>query len=81
MPKNHFVLTVLEAEGPDGGDGVADEEDGVEDAERDQQLVEGALHLRAPQHDDGEDVPDETEPAHDTRDEAREVPLPILQDL
>lgn len=72
---------MLDAQRADGGDGVTDEEDGVEDAERDQQLVERALHLRAPEHDDGEDVPDEPEAAHDAGDEAREVPLPILQDL
>ena len=63
------------------GHRVTDEEDGVEDAERDEELVERTLHLGAPQHEDGQDVAQHPERTQDRRGQTRHPPLPSAQDL
>ena len=76
-----YSLTTFNAECVGAGDDVADEEDGVEDAQRDEQLVEGALHLGAPEDENGENVTQHPEPAEDRGHKASQPPFPSYQNL
>jgi hypothetical protein len=60
---------------------VARKEGRVKDAEGDEQLVEGRLHLRAPEDGDGGNVAEETKPAEDSACETSQPPLPGQENL
>lgn len=69
------------AESVGAGDGIADQEDGVEDAEGDEQLVERALHLGTPEDKNGQDVAKHAQPAQDGGDQTCHPPFPSHKDL
>lgn len=78
------MMTFLTDFDPEGGEtdvGVADEEDRVEHAQRDEQLIEGRLHARAPQHQNGEHVADQAEQTHHGGGDAHAPKLPSGQQL
>ena len=72
---------MLDAEGRARVEEVADDEDAVEDAESDEQLVEGVPQLGLQHDQDGHEVPGEAEHGDDDGDHAVQPPSPILQYL
>ena len=74
-------LTVLDAEGRAWVQQVADDEDAVEYAESDEQLIEGVLQLWLQHDQDGHEVPGEAEYCDDDGDHAVQPPFPIEKNL
>ena len=72
---------MLDAEGRARVEEVADDEDAVEDAESDEQLVEGVPQLGLQHDQDGHEIPGEAEYGDDDGDHAVQPPSPILQNL
>ena len=72
---------MLYAQGRTRVEEVADDEDAVEDAESDKQLVEGVLQLGLQHDKDGQEVPGEAKHGDDDGDHAVQPPSPILQYL
>ena len=72
---------MLDAEGRARVEEVADDEDAVEDAESDEQLVEGVPQLGLQHDQDGHEIPGEAEYGDDDGDHAVQPPPPILQNL
>ncbi len=77
--KSH--LTTVDAERVQAEWGVADQEECVEDAEDDEELVEGAAHLGAPQDDGREQVAHEAEQAQHGGEDSGQPELPAYQIL
>lgn len=72
---------MLDAEGRARVKQVADDEDAIEDAEGDEQLIEGVFQLGLQHDQDGHEVPGEAEYRHDDGDHAVQPPFPIEEDL